>query len=172
MGYTIDIDTGGTFTDGFFVFDDRVETVKVPTTPHDLTVCFMECINAGAARFGVTVEDLLYETDIIRFSNTIGTNTIIQRDGSRVGLLITAGREDLVPTRSEDDKIPLVLPEMVLGLEEQVSQSGDTVKTPSAEAIMSASQELIDRGIMRVWRLRTRGGEAGELAFETCQRAT
>jgi len=35
MGYTIDIDTGGTFTDGFFVFKDRVETVKVPTTPHD-----------------------------------------------------------------------------------------------------------------------------------------
>lgn len=146
MGYTIDIDTGGTFTDGFFVFDDRVETVKVPTTSHDLTVCFMECINAGAARFGVTVEDLLYETDIIRFSNTIGTNTIIQRDGSRVGLLITAGREDLAPTRNEEGKIPLVLPEMVLGLEEQVSQSGDTVKTPSEEAIMSASQELIDRG--------------------------
>ncbi|HBA52998.1 MAG TPA: hypothetical protein DCZ04_00645, partial [Syntrophorhabdus aromaticivorans] len=31
MGYTIDIDTGGTFTDGFFVRDTKVETVKVPT---------------------------------------------------------------------------------------------------------------------------------------------
>ena len=82
MGYTIDIDTGGTFTDGFFVYGDRVETVKVPTTPHDLTVCFLECIKSGAGAFGVRVEDLLYETDIIRFSNTIGTNTIIQRDGS------------------------------------------------------------------------------------------
>ncbi len=67
MGYTIDIDTGGTFTDGFFVFNDQVETVKVPTTPHDLTVCFLECIKAGAVRFGVKTEDLLYETDIIRF---------------------------------------------------------------------------------------------------------
>ncbi|OQY50785.1 MAG: hypothetical protein B6240_01070 [Desulfobacteraceae bacterium 4572_87] len=48
MGYTIDIDTGGTFTDGFFVSGDRVESVKVPTSPHDLTICFLECIEAGA----------------------------------------------------------------------------------------------------------------------------
>ncbi|MBI2876955.1 MAG: hypothetical protein HYY20_08740 [Candidatus Tectomicrobia bacterium] len=47
MGYSIDIDTGGTFTDGFFVRGERVETVKVPTTPHDLTVCFLECIRVG-----------------------------------------------------------------------------------------------------------------------------
>ena len=78
MGYTIDIDTGGTFTDGFFVYGDRVETVKVPTTPHDLTLCFLECIKGGARAFGLTVEGLLYETDIIRFSNTIGTNTRIK----------------------------------------------------------------------------------------------
>jgi hypothetical protein len=81
MGYAIDIDTGGTFTDGFFVCGHRVESVKVPTTPHDLTVCFLNCIEAGAARFGTQVEDLLYETEVIRFSNTIGTNTTIQRDG-------------------------------------------------------------------------------------------
>ena len=92
MGYTIDIDTGGTFTDGFFVSGERVEPVKVPTSPHDLTICFLECIKAGAERFGVSVEDLLHDTDIIRFSNTIGTNTIINRDGSRLGLLVTAGR--------------------------------------------------------------------------------
>ena len=71
MGYAIDIDTGGTFTDGFFVCGHRVESVKVPTTPHDLTVCFLNCIEAGAARFGTQVEDLLYETEVIRFSNTI-----------------------------------------------------------------------------------------------------
>ena len=146
MGYTIDIDTGGTFTDGFIGFDDRVETVKVPTTPHDLTVCFLECINAGAARFGVTVEDLLYETDIIRFSNTIGTNTIIQRDGSPLGFLVTAGNEDLAPTHQNDNKSPLVSADMVLGIEEQVDRSGKLVKSPDEKTIMAAAQELIDRG--------------------------
>jgi N-methylhydantoinase A/acetophenone carboxylase len=146
MGYTIDIDTGGTFTDGFFVNEDRVETVKVPTTPHDLTVCFLECIDAGAARFGVTVEDFLYETDIIRFSNTIGTNTIIQRDGSRLGLLVTAGREDLAPAQSKEGKISLVIPEMVLGIKEEISRSGEVINSPDEKTIMKAAQELIDRG--------------------------
>ncbi len=146
MGYTIDIDTGGTFTDGFFVAGDRVETVKVPTTPHDLTVCFQECIQSGAERFGVPVEDLLYDTDIIRFSNTIGTNTIIQRDGARIGLIVTAGREDLAPTSDGEGKTPLVLPDMVLGLEEAVTRSGEVVKSPDEKEIMALSQRLIDRG--------------------------
>jgi len=126
--------------------DDRVEMVKVPTTPHDLTVCFLECIKAGADRFGVPAEDLLYETEIIRFSNTIGTNTIIQRDGSKVGLLVTAGRETLAPTNSLDGKTPLINPEMVLGLDEEVSSRGEVLRTPGNRVALSCAQELIDRG--------------------------
>jgi N-methylhydantoinase A/acetophenone carboxylase len=146
MGYTIDIDTGGTFTDGFFGLDHRFESVKVPTTPHDLTVCFLECIKAGAGRFGVPVEDLLYETDIIRFANTIGTNTIIQRDGSKIGLLVTAGSEGLALKDTERGKPPLVLPDMVLGLEEKISASGEIIKGPDEKQAMAAAQKLIDQG--------------------------
>ncbi len=120
--------------------------VKVPTTPHDLTVCFLECIKAGAERFGVTVEDLLYETEIIRFSNTIGTNTIIQRDGSKVGLLVTSGRETCAPTNTLDGKPPLIHPDMVLGLDEEVSSTGEVVRTPDDRLVLSSAQELIDRG--------------------------
>ena len=146
MPYTIDIDTGGTFTDGFFVLGDRAASVKVPTTPHDLTVSFLNCIEAGAARFGIPVEDLLYETEIIRFSNTIGTNAIIQRDGSRLGLLVTSGCEDLAPTRNAGGKAPLVSPEMVIGIDERVTRSGDIVVRPGAASVLSSAQALIDRG--------------------------
>ncbi|MFH1154386.1 MAG: hydantoinase/oxoprolinase family protein [Pseudomonadota bacterium] len=146
MGYTIDIDTGGTFTDGFFVSGERIEPVKVPTSPHDLTICFLECIKAGAGRFGVSVEDLLYETDIIRFSNTIGTNTIINRDGSRLGLLVSAGGERLAPTRTDDGKSPLVDPGMVELVEEKTSHSGEVLQAPDEKAVMDAAQRLIDRG--------------------------
>lgn len=146
MGHTIDIDTGGTFTDGVFVFGDRAASVKVPTTPHDLTVCFLNCIEAGAHRLGIPVEDLLYETEVIRFSNTIGTNTIIQRDGSRLGLLVTAGCEELAPTGRADGRAPLLSSEMVLGVEEEVTRSGEVVKRPSGKTILSSAQTLIDRG--------------------------
>jgi N-methylhydantoinase A len=146
MGCTIDIDTGGTFTDGFFYYQDKAVAVKVPTTAHDLTVCFLECIKAGADRLGFSVEDLLFDTDIIRFSNTIGTNTIIQRDGSKIGLLVTQGSEDFAPTKTDSNLGPLVEPDMVLGIKEEVSSQGEILSAPDDAAVMQAAQELIDKG--------------------------
>ena len=146
MGCTIDIDTGGTFTDGFFVKDGEVATVKVSTTPHDLTVCFKECIKAGASRFGLAMENLLYQTDIVRFSNTIGTNTIIQRNGSKIGLLVSAGLEEIDMLKDASGEAPLVFPDMVMGLDEEVSPAGDVLRAPGEDAILAAAQDLIDRG--------------------------
>lgn len=146
MKYTIDIDTGGTFTDGFFVGEGRLEMVKVPTTPHDLTVCFLKCIEAGADCLGVSVEDMLYETEIIRFSNTIGTNTIIQRDGSKIGLLMTSGKEALAPTEDYDGKSPLVSADMVIGIDEAVSASGEMIKATDESQALEEAQRLIDCG--------------------------
>ncbi|WP_321393743.1 hydantoinase/oxoprolinase family protein [Emcibacter sp.] len=146
MGYTIDIDTGGTFTDGFLVRDGDAKTVKVPTTPHDLTICFLECISAGADAYGVSTEDLLHETDIIRFSNTIGTNSIIQRDGAKIGLIVTGGMEALAPTADGDGKSPLVDPDMVLCLDEETDSGGNVTKAPEEDQILAAAQTLIDRG--------------------------
>lgn len=146
MGCTIDIDTGGTFTDGFFVTEDQVATVKVPTTPHDLTVCFHECIKAGAQRLGLELENLLCQTDIIRFSNTIGTNTIIQRNGSKIGLLVTSGMEEMEMSSGAAGSPPLVFPDMVIGLDEAISDNGQVLRAPDEEATLAAAQELIDRG--------------------------
>lgn len=146
MGYTIDIDTGGTFTDGIVVRGQDLRTVKVPTTPHDLTVCFSECIGACAAAFDVPVETMLSETEIVRFCNTIGTNTIIQRDGAKIGLIVTAGAESLAPTRQGDAPAPLVAPDLVLGLEEKMSATGTSERAPTVAAVLAAAQSLIDRG--------------------------
>lgn len=146
MGFTIDIDTGGTFTDGFIACGDHVETVKVPTTPHDLTVCFLECIKLGAERFGVAVEDLLHDTDIVRFSNTIGTNTIIQRSGSKIGLIVTKGWEQMAPTLADGGKDPLVFPDMVLGIDEETSVAGEILRPVVFTEALEAAQTLIDRG--------------------------
>ena len=145
MGFTIDIDTGGTFTDGFVVKGTEVRTVKVPTTPHDLTLCFLECIAAGAKAFGVSTEDFLFDTEIIRFSNTIGTNTIIERTGAKIGLLLSEGMAQLAPTAGEG-KAPLVEPDMVLELPEQVDEAGRVVSEPSEQQVLQAAQTLIDRG--------------------------
>lgn len=146
MGFTVDIDTGGTFTDGFVTSGDAFRMVKTPTTPHDLTLCFMACIEEAARAFDMPLDDFLFETDIIRFSNTIGTNSIIQRDGAKIGLIVTAGHEALAPSADAEGKCPLVAPDMVAGVDESMDAAGQLRHAPVPGQIMEVAQRLIDRG--------------------------
>jgi len=120
MKFTIDIDNGGTFTDGFFTGDRRIEWVKVDTTPHDLTVCFLKCIEEGAAKFGLTLPQLLHETEVIRFSTTHATNTLLQRAGPRLGLIVTRDfEESLYSKAARSPALDFIVPAgMVIGIDE------------------------------------------------------
>lgn len=146
MSYTIDIDTGGTFTDGFIVDDKRIETVKVPTTPHDLTICFLECIKAAAERFGVQVEDMLMDTNVIRFSTTIGTNTLIERNGTKIGLLVSEGEDSGLDVTNEEEEPPLVHTEMVLALKGAIDEDGKVLEELHRDEVLAAAQKLLDQG--------------------------
>ncbi len=165
MAYTIDIDTGGTFTDGFFTADGIVKYAKVPTTPHDLTDCFMRIIEEGAGLFGVHKEDLLSRTEVIRYSTTIGTNAIIQRSGPKLGIIVTRGYEDNlygapgpdtsfyrkdISQRSQgigagNDFSLFASQDMVMGVEEEIGKDGVIKPLDAAEALR-AIETLIDRG--------------------------
>jgi N-methylhydantoinase A len=95
--YTVDIDIGGTLTDGLFSDGTSVTPVKVDTTPHDFTVCFFECLKEGAKQLGFAdLRTLLAHVAVIRWSATIATNIIAERKGPRIGLLVSEGTgEDL-----------------------------------------------------------------------------
>ena len=73
--WTVDIDVGGTLTDGLFTSGDNVISVKVDTTPHDLTVCLFDCLAQAAAKleFPDTVT-FLENVELIRWSTTITSN--------------------------------------------------------------------------------------------------
>lgn len=89
MQTTVDIDTGGTFTDGVVRRGNEVKTIKTATTPHDLTVCFSDIIEKGAASFEEDLRNFLASVDCIRYSTTLGTNAIIEREGADIGVLST-----------------------------------------------------------------------------------
>ncbi len=155
MKFTIDIDTGGTFTDGFFVRGDEVRTVKVRTTPHDLTVCFSECIKEGGQQFGIDIYQMLLNTDIIRYSNTIGTNTIIQKTGAKLGLIVTSGYENTLYRDSKvsfkENGIGTFIPEeMISGIEEAIDEKGQVVKPVNPNEVLEKAQFLIDHGARAV----------------------
>ena len=97
MGITVDIDTGGTFTDGLFTRDGDIKRVKVDTTPHDFTVSWMNCLREGAHLYGFEkVRDFLEKVDIMRWSSTVATNVIAERKGPKLGLFVTKGFKDSI----------------------------------------------------------------------------
>lgn len=121
MNATIDIDTGGTFTDGFVTFNDRVVKVKVPTTPHDLTVCFNDCLEAAARELDLPdAVALLANAEVVRYATTLGTNTLIQRSGPKLGLLVTKGFEESLYADADGEQplFAILQPQMVIGIDE------------------------------------------------------
>ncbi|MCR3721946.1 MULTISPECIES: hydantoinase/oxoprolinase family protein [Prauserella salsuginis group] len=144
--YTIEIDTGGTFTDGYVAGGDQVITAKADTTPYDLATGVLACVDRAAERLGMSRAQLLRLTEAFRLSTTVGTNTLINRSGPAVGLLLG---EDVMPAA---DRLSSDLPldrELVATVPE-----GDA----DAVSIQTAVRGLLERGA-RVLVIALSGGQ-------------
>jgi N-methylhydantoinase A/acetophenone carboxylase len=154
MGFSIDIDTGGTFTDGFIRGNGKVELIKVPTTPHDLTLCFMECIEEAAKKLGYqSASQLLPQTDTVRLSTTIGTNSLINRSGPKLGLLATRGRgENAYAPPGEANPVInfLVQRDMIVCIDDEMSDTGISIKPPTSVEVLAGIKSLLERGARRI----------------------
>ena len=165
MSYAIDIDVGGTFSDFFINKDSDVIVVKTPTTRYDLGVCFMRGLEEGARQFNLSLEQLLEEAETIRYSTTIGTNSLIERSGPKLGLMTTAGFEDTIyigrarqwadggSTFENKDLARIRKPEsliprnMVVGLRERIDCFGNVVMPLQKEDVLEKVQYLVDNGV-------------------------
>lgn len=139
--YTADFDIGGTFTDGFFTKGNAIRTGKVLTTYHDLTECFINCLKEGAAGFGVPLAQFLRQCSVVRLSTTLGTNTLLQRRGPLIGLLVAKGHETNLYGSGEAALFKLCLrPDMVVGIADATD----------AEAVLAAVRQLVAAGARMV----------------------
>ena len=145
--YTVDIDIGGTFTDGLIADGSSVWSAKALTTPHDLTEGLLECLGQAAGDMRLPLKDLLRRTRVLRLSTTLGTNCLVQRSGPRLGLLVTAGHEaDLYGAGPASAIDLLVLGEMVVGLREAVDDRGGVEVPLDGEAVLAAVRRLVTNG--------------------------
>jgi N-methylhydantoinase A/acetophenone carboxylase len=147
--FTMSIDTGGTFTDGFVSDGEHAVQVKVDTTPQDLTVGFEACIEAAAAAVGTDLTSFLAALNTIHFSSTIATNTIVEGRGARVGLIVTRGAEELIYGTAPQVAAlrAFVNPDLVRGIAEEVDGSGIVVAEPAEADVEAAVRELLERGV-------------------------
>ncbi|MFM1655793.1 hydantoinase/oxoprolinase family protein [Brevibacillus sp. B_LB10_24] len=90
----IGVDVGGTFTD--IVFTDTVERAtwihKVPTTMEDPSIGVVQGIEELCERKGIEPAQI----DHVFHGTTIATNSVLEYDGSKTGMITTKGYRDIL----------------------------------------------------------------------------
>src|SRR5436309_3533225 len=141
--YTVDIDTGGTMTDGLVADGSELHAIKVDTTPHDFTVSFRQILVEAAHKlgYGDDVAGFLDQVSFIRWSSTITSNVLGEGKGAKVGLLVREGHEyDLYGSNRSPAVGTLVAESNVIGLPEN----------PAVTDILSAAKTLFEDGVRRI----------------------
>ncbi len=139
MGYIVSIDTGGTFTDGIIVGNGKgIVKLKVDTTPHDLTVCFMECIKKSSEKLGYEdISNFLENTDVIKWSSTIASNIVAEKKGPKIGLITS---QDLKEDVLSSPIMQLLKKENVFFIKKPVN----------SEEILKVLKKLLENGVRRI----------------------
>ncbi|HLN07031.1 MAG TPA: hydantoinase/oxoprolinase family protein, partial [Acidimicrobiales bacterium] len=163
---SISIDIGGTFTDCFVAYGDRTASGKAPTTRHRLAVGFNQAIAECAEKLGLAADELVANTDIVRYATTLAMNALLERKGPRLALITTAGFEDTVfigrgalwhdglpvefkrLTARGQRPLPVIPREMVVGLRERVDDDGVIVIPLDDDELREKIRYLVDRGAM------------------------
>ena len=139
MSYSVGIDMGGTFTDGYFSDGERAEAVKVPTTHFDLTRSVMSCLDEGAEAFGVGLGDFLAGVGLFRLATTIGTNAVVTGTGDPVGLMVETGAEKSLYGPSE--------PAPAVGVFVRADHVVGIDPDAAAEEVLALCRDLVQQGV-------------------------
>jgi N-methylhydantoinase A/oxoprolinase/acetone carboxylase beta subunit len=161
---SVDIDVGGTFTDAVLTVDGRRWIGKTPTTPYDLSVCFINAIEEVALEAGQDTESLLPRLGVVRYSTTVAMNRLIERRGPRVGLITTEGHEDAIligrgaqwtdGTRLAERRnlalqrkpTSLIPRTMIVGVKERIDSTGRVLRPLDEDDLRRKLRVLMDRG--------------------------
>jgi N-methylhydantoinase A/acetophenone carboxylase len=92
---------------------------------------------------------MLADTDIVRYSTTVSVNTIIQRLGAKIGLLVSQGfKESLYASdaRAVEPIFSFITRDMIDEVIEEIDDKGKVVKPIDTEDLLVKMQHLTDMG--------------------------
>jgi N-methylhydantoinase A len=151
MSLRIAVDIGGTFTD-LISFDERsgrIEHAKSLTTPRDPVEGILDCIQKAALE-PKSIDNLIH-------GSTIAINTLIERKGATVGLIVTRGTRDVYiigrGNRPEAYNLffhrprPLVPRHRTIEVPERMYASGEIREPLDVESVKTACAELAKYGV-------------------------
>ena len=142
------VDVGGTFTD-LLLFDGETRafrTAKVPSQRGDECAGFMQ----GVATVGMGID-----IGWIVHGTTVGTNTLLERRGPKIGVITTRGFRDVLEMRRRDrrrtwglwgDFTPIVDRDFRIEVDERTLADGKIHRAVDEAAVRTAALELRNRG--------------------------
>ncbi len=156
----VSIDVGGTFTDAILVNEKTggFFYTKTPTTHHDLAQGVLDALEEILRIGRVSMKDI----DYIIHGTTIGTNAIVEGKGARVGLITTAGFEDVLEIRrvarpkeaafdfGADNPPPLVPRYLRKGVFERIDKDGRVVVPLDEHSVLSVIDYFRERNVEAV----------------------
>ena len=159
--YRVCVDVGGTFTD-CLVLEEKGELrqFKSPTTPQDPSLGFLACLEKAAQHFRQPLATFLAEVDLLIHGTTLATNTLINENGAKTGLITTKGFRDIIEIRRGYKNIrvsmynvfvppykPLVPRRYRMEVEERVLDSGEISTALNEDEVRAASARLKEAGM-------------------------
>lgn len=162
-GYIVGIDTGGTFTDIVVLHPDGEVTInKSATTPKNFSQGVLNAVEVAAQSLGQTPKQFLEKTTMFKHGTTVATNALINRRGSKVGLITTAGFEDTIYVMRAIGRVdgldemeikhvtkvtkpqPLVPRALIQGVYERVDYKGQVVVPLDEAGVRTAVRQLVE----------------------------
>ena len=145
------IDTGGTFTDvATRTTDGTMHVWKLPSTPDAPDKAVIAGVHGALERISRTPQDL---TRFVHGS-TVATNTVITRDGARVGMVTTKGFRDVLAIahqarpsiydQHQRRPDPLIAREHIVEAIQRMDAEGNIVVDLDEPALHNAVEQLRD----------------------------
>ncbi|MBI2875782.1 MAG: hydantoinase/oxoprolinase family protein, partial [Candidatus Tectomicrobia bacterium] len=159
MRYRIGIDSGGTFTDVMVAGEDgRIYSLKIPSTPRDPSLSFLEGIRRALEELEAGPEQVA----AVLHGTTVATNALLESKFPPIGLVVTRGFREILEIARQTVpgewgsiyvwvKPPRVVPlERVQEVAERVGPRGE-IQVPLNEVEMRAvARWFKERGIEAV----------------------
>lgn len=153
MATRIGVDIGGTFTDLVY-FDERTgKTVegKVPTVPSAPEEGVVNAITQHVP------QEIIEEALFFLHGTTVGLNALLERRGSRIGLITTTGFRDVLEIRRGDrvemynlfwkQTEPLVPRRLRLEVDGRMLGNGREYRPLDADTVKAAAQKMIAESV-------------------------
>lgn len=153
--YRLGCDIGGTFTD-FVLLNDETGEIRINkclTTPGDPS----DAVEEGIRELGKDIPDLTGNLDEVIHGTTLVINSIIERKGSKTGLITTKGFRDVLELGREiryapydvfaEFPKPLVPRRLRMEVDERIRNDGTLLKPLDREEAKRVVHQLLDMGV-------------------------